>query len=59
VSALATHAGQLERWLGRETVEQLSASMRDWYGPPVALAGVPGKVFAHKARRPALPESSR
>jgi hypothetical protein len=43
----ATHAGDLERWLGRETVEQLSASMRTWYGPPIAVAGVPGAVFAY------------
>lgn len=48
MSTLGTHAGQLERWLGKETVEQLSARMRDWYGPPVAIAGVPGRVFAHR-----------
>lgn len=47
MSTLGTHAGQLERWLGKETVEQLSVRMRDWYGPPVAIAGVPGRVFAH------------
>lgn len=45
---LSTHAGQLERWLGKETVEELSKSMENWYGPPVAIAGVPGKVFAHR-----------
>lgn len=22
--------------------------MRDWYGPPIAVAGVPGNVFAHR-----------
>jgi hypothetical protein len=44
----ATHAGRLERWLGTETVEQLSASMRDWYGPPIAVHNVPGAVWAHK-----------
>jgi len=48
VGALGTHAQQLERWLGRETVEGLSASMRDWYGPPIPVGGVPGKVFAHR-----------
>lgn len=48
MGALGTHAGQLERWLGRETVEELSRSMADWYGPPIALGGVPGKVYAHK-----------
>lgn len=45
---LATHSGKLERWLGKEKVEQLSESMKDWYGPPIAVAGVPGKVYAHK-----------
>lgn len=41
-----THSDQLERWLGASEVERVSRSMRHWYGPPVALAGVPGKVFA-------------
>lgn len=46
--SLATHSGQLERWLSKELVEQISKSMKDWYGPPIPVAGVPGKVFAHK-----------
>lgn len=41
-----THSGRLERWLGPETVELISERMRGWYGPPVALAGVPGRVYA-------------
>lgn len=41
-----THAGRLERWLGTEIVEQLSSGMKDWYGPPIAVAGVPGNVWA-------------
>lgn len=45
---LSTHSGQLERWLGRDHVEALSDSMKDWYGPPIAVAGVPGKVYVHK-----------
>lgn len=45
---LATHSGQLERWLGSETVARLSIRMADWYGPPIAVAGVPGRVFAHR-----------
>jgi hypothetical protein len=45
---LATHSGQLERWLGVEKCEELSGLMRDWYGPPIAVAGVPGQVFAHR-----------
>lgn len=46
--SLSTHSGQLERWLGKKGVEDLSVSMKDWYGPPIAVAGVPGQVFAHK-----------
>lgn len=41
------HAARLERWLGAETVERLSASMVHWPGPPIAVAGVPGRVWAH------------
>ena len=48
IRAVATHSGQLERWLGKEEVEHVSSLMKDWYGPPIALAGVPGKVFAHR-----------
>jgi hypothetical protein len=48
MTTLATHSGQLERWLGKEVIEHMSASMADWYGPPIAVAGVPGKVFAHR-----------
>ena len=44
---LSTHATQLERWLGPEAVKNVSDNMRDWYGPPIALAGVPGRVYAH------------
>ena len=43
-----THSQRLERWLGAETVEKLSASMLNWYGPPIALANVPGNVWVHK-----------
>lgn len=48
VKNLSTHAGRLERWLGKEKVEMFSASMKDWYGPPIPIAGVPGNVWAHK-----------
>lgn len=41
-----THSQQLERWLGARNVESVSAAMRGWYGPPIALQGVPGEVFA-------------
>lgn len=44
----ATHSGRLERWLGRAQVERLSLAMQNWYGPPIAVGGVPGAVWAHK-----------
>lgn len=46
MGTLGTHAGQLERWLGAEELARISDSMRSWYGPPIALGGVPGRVFA-------------
>jgi len=45
---LATHSGRLERWLGKELVEELSTAMKDWYGPPIAVANVPGDIWACK-----------
>lgn len=42
----ATNSSRLERWLGTESVEHLSQSVRGWYGPPIAVAGVPGSVWA-------------
>jgi hypothetical protein len=44
----ATHSGRLERWLGAEQCALFSSSMVDWYGPPIAMAGVPGNVRAAK-----------
>lgn len=41
-----THSDRLERWLGADAVARVSASMREWYGPPIALSGVPGAVYA-------------
>ncbi len=45
---LATHAHRLERWLGPEAVENMVRSTQDWYGPPIAVSGVPGNVWAVK-----------
>jgi hypothetical protein len=42
----ATHAQKLERWIGAEQLAGISAGMRGWYGPPIAIAGVPGRVYA-------------
>ena len=47
-AGLATHSGRLERWLGKNALERVSFAMKDWYGPPIALHGVPGKVYAHR-----------
>jgi len=40
----ATHSDRIERYLGSERAASLSAQFRDWYGPPVHLADVPGSV---------------
>lgn len=43
---MTIHAGRLERYLGAEEIAQLQRSMRGWYGPPIPVARVPGRVFA-------------
>jgi len=42
----STHSDHLERWLGTAQVAGVSRSMRGWYGPPIAVGGVPGAVYA-------------
>lgn len=42
------HSGRLERWLGADKIADLSANMRDWYGPPIHLYDVPGNVWVTK-----------
>lgn len=42
----STHSALLERWIGADQVERVSQSMRQWYGPPIAIANVPGRVYA-------------
>lgn len=41
------HSGQLARYLGEADVARLSAAMRGWYGPPIALGDAPGAVWCH------------
>lgn len=41
-------SSQVEKWLGREEAERLSAAMSGWYGPRIALAGVPGAAYIDK-----------
>lgn len=38
-----THSDKLERWLGRDHVEMISAQFKDFYWP-VPLRGVPGNI---------------
>ena len=44
---ISTHSNRLERWLGTERIERLSASMKGWYGPPIPILDVPGGVKIH------------
>jgi hypothetical protein len=43
-----TNLRHLENYIGQQKVRQIELAMSDWYGPPIALAGVPGHVFAHR-----------
>lgn len=47
-----THSDRLERWLGADKVAQISFAMNNpaarWYGGPIAVDGVPGRVYATK-----------
>ena len=45
---LSTHSSKLERWIGKDQAEAISNSMKDWYGPPIGVGGIPGAVFACK-----------
>jgi hypothetical protein len=40
----SAHSDRLERWLGADTIERLSASMKGWYGPPIHILDCPGSV---------------
>jgi hypothetical protein len=37
---------RLENWVGTEKLERVSTAMRNWYGNPIAMAGVPGGAWA-------------
>lgn len=43
---MSIHAAKLERFLGPSEVQRISDGMRGWYGPPIPVARVPGKVMA-------------
>lgn len=44
----STHASRLDRWLGPGQAERISQAMANWYGPPILVANVPGRVYACK-----------
>lgn len=45
---LATHSQRLETWLGKDEIDNLVNSMKDWYGPPIPVGNVPGDVWISK-----------
>ncbi len=58
ISQRSAHSARLERWVGADQIEQVSRSMKGWYGPPIHLLDVPGSVrvgpdgdFIGQARR--------
>jgi hypothetical protein len=46
VPGRSVSAARLERWIGKDQLDAISYQMRDWKGPPIAVANVPGKVYA-------------
>lgn len=40
------HSDRIERFLGPEETARIVAATRNWYGPPIAISGVPGAVYA-------------
>jgi len=42
---MTVHSQKLEKWLGKEMLEQLSNNMQGWYGPDIHLADCPGNVW--------------
>jgi hypothetical protein len=45
---MTIHSQRLERWLGADQLERISQGMAPWYGPRIAVANVPGRVFARR-----------
>lgn len=51
ISARSTHAGKLERYLGKDEVERISAAMTNWYGTkPILVANIPSVKGVHVGR---------
>jgi hypothetical protein len=45
VKRKAISSARIERWLGAERAERLSAHMKGWYGDPINLRDLPGSVW--------------
>lgn len=53
IASRSAHSDKLERFLGKDEIDRISLAMsgdgRDaprWYGPPIGVGNVPGKVYA-------------
>ena len=53
VRNLSVHSEKFERWLGKDEIDRISLAMSGdgkdrprWYGPPIGVGNVPGKVYA-------------
>jgi hypothetical protein len=44
VTHRSTHSARLERWLGKERIEEISGHMKGWYYKPISLLDCPGGV---------------
>lgn len=42
---MSVHAQKLERFLGKDQVDHLVKASAGWYGPPIPIARVPGRVL--------------
>lgn len=42
----SAHAQRLDRWLGPDLAEGIARQAKGWYGPPIPILGVPGRVYA-------------
>lgn len=39
---------RIERWLGKDKADRMSAQMAGWYGPPINVRDMPGSVWLDK-----------
>lgn len=45
---LSPNSQRIENWLGVHEVEKLQENMKGWYGPPIQVSNVPGRLFVGK-----------